>query len=228
MCGRLSLSVPTSALEERFDATAVAEFPPRYNIAPGDELAVIRDDAAAEIRAATWGLLPGWVDDPDDWPHPINARSETVDEKPSFREAYDRRRCLVLADGYYDWRDERGGSQPYRFALEDDAPFAAAGLWERWRSAGDVRTTCTILTTEPSAVVEPIHHRMPVLLAPDEEGTWLRGDETDRRRLLRPYRGDGLRAYPVSSAVNDPRNDRRSLIEPVDVGTQTGLDDFAG
>ena len=167
------------------------------------------------------------MDDPDDWPHPINARSETVDEKLSFRAAYERRRCLVLADGYYDWKGERGGKQPYRFALDDDAPFAMAGLWERWRGDGDVRTTCTILTTEPNAAVEPIHHRMPAVLSPGEERTWLRGDADERRRLLRPYDGD-LRAYPVSSAVGDPRNDGPELTEPVEIGTQTGLDDFAG
>jgi putative SOS response-associated peptidase YedK len=259
MCGRLSLHTPVPDLEARFDATATREFAPRYNVAPGDELAVIRDEAPGRgdapgdadrtdggadapgdgagtgqadeggraIDAARWGLLPGWVDDPGDWPHPINARAETIAEKPSFRDAYERRRCLVLADGYYDWRGRRGSKQPYRFALEDDAPFAMAGLWERWRRDGETRRTCTVVTTEPNEVVEPIHHRMPVVLSPGEEGVWLRGGEDERRRLLRPYPGDDLRAYPVSTAVNDPENDRPGLIEPIDVGEQAGLDDFA-
>ncbi|MGM0591106.1 MAG: SOS response-associated peptidase [Halobacteriota archaeon] len=225
MCGRTSLFTPLAELEARFDATAVEPFPPRYNIAPGEDLAVIRNDALDDIGLARWGLIPGWVDDVTDWPRPINARAETLSEKPSFRDAFERRRCLVLADGFYEWQRRPHGKRPYRVALDGDAPFAMAGLWERWGD-DDAVTTCTVVTTDANDLVAPIHDRMPVLLAPDEERTWLESDDADERRtLMDPYDGDDLVAYPISTAVNDPTYDSPGVIER-DGGGQTGLDAF--
>lgn len=225
MCGRLTLFTPQAALEERFDATASEPIEPRYNVAPRDDLAAIRNDAPDAIDALEWGLLPAWADDPDDAPRPINARAETVAEKPTFREAFRERRCLVLADGFYEWAGARGSKQPHRVALPGDEPFAMAGLWERWSSNGTTLETATVITTEPNAEVRPLHDRMAVVLEPGEEDAWLAGD--DPGALLDPYPDGELRAYPVSTAVNDPSNDRPSLSEEADVGSQSGLGDFS-
>jgi putative SOS response-associated peptidase YedK len=225
MCGRLSLAVSPGDLEARFDARAPPALGPRYNVAPGENLAAIRDDDRGRIALLEWGLVPSWADDPGSG-H-INARAETVEEKPSFRDAYENRRCLVLADGYYDWADERGrGSQPYRFTRTDEEPFAMAGIRGRRESRGEVRETAAVLTTEPNAVVEPIHHRMPVILDRDEEEQWLDGEDTGD--LLDPYSDEELRAYPVSDAVNDPSNDSPGVLEEVDPPEQTGLEEFTG
>lgn len=228
MCGRFSLFAALADLEERFGATAAEPIEPRYNIAPGDDVAVIRADAADVIDQYAWGLLPRWVDDPGDWPHPINARAETVEEKPSFREAAAQRRCLVLADGYYEWAETAGTKQPYRVTLAAGEPFAFAGLWDRWSSGDEARRTVAIVTTEANATVAPIHDRMPVILEPDEAARWLAADDPAARAdLLGPYpAGDGLETFPVSRAVNDPGNDDPSVVEPVDVGEQSGLGEF--
>ncbi|MFB6130359.1 MAG: SOS response-associated peptidase [Salinigranum sp.] len=229
MCGRISLFTSTPDLEARFDATAVREFPACYNVAPGEDLAVVTNEAPDAIDAATWGLLPAWVDDPAGWSSPINARAETLEEKPSFREAAATRRCLILVDGYYEWQggEGRGRAQPYRFSLPDDEPFALAGLWERRRSGGETRRTCAVVTTEANAVAEPVHHRMPVVLSADDEDAWLHGDADERRAVTAPDGGDDLLATPISTAINDPGNDHPGVIDPVDPGTQTGLGDFA-
>ena len=224
MCGRLSLAVSPEALAERFGVRPPTALAPRYNVAPGQPLAAIKGSARGRVDPLEWGLVPAWAEEPGSG-H-INARAETIAEKPSFRDAYANRRCLVLADGYYDWADERGrGSQPYRFVRPDRDPFAMAGIWERWEAAGEVRETVAVVTTEPNAVVEPIHHRMPVILDRSEEDRWLDGEDTDA--LLDPSPGDDLKAYPVSDAVNDPANDSPAVIEEVDPPEQTGLGDFA-
>lgn len=237
MCGRFSLFVPPSVLEERFDAEAAEPLVPRYNVAPGDDVAAIRNADQGSIDALEWGLLPSWVDDPEDFPKPINARAETLGEKPSFRDAFAERRCLVLADGFYEWKGARGAKQPYRIARVDDEPFAFAGLWETWGANGegtrgggtddDTLRTVTIVTTDANETVGAIHDRMPVILEPEEERRWLSAsDPADLHAVLDPYPDDGLEAYPVSKAVNDPANDSPDVIEPVDVGEQSGLGDF--
>jgi putative SOS response-associated peptidase YedK len=224
MCGRLSLAVPAESIAERFDTRPPPALALRYNVAPGQPLATIRGDARDRIDPLEWGLVPEWAEDAGTG-H-INARAETVAEKPSFRDAYEHRRCLVLADGYYDWADERGrGTQPYRFVRPDGEPFAMAGIWERREAPGDPPGTVAIVTTEPNGVVEPIHHRMPVILDRSEEERWLDGDDPDA--LLDPYPEDDLRAYPVSEAVNDPGNDSPTVIEEVDPPEQTGLGEFS-
>ncbi|NGM68134.1 SOS response-associated peptidase [Natronolimnobius sp. AArcel1] len=249
MCGRYTLTLERDDLEDRFGVTVDGSYTPRYNAAPGQKLPVITSDAPEEIRRLEWGLVPSWAD--DDTGGLINARAETIDEKPSFRAAYEQRRCLVPADGFYEWVEtgsdgdessgdgsgsgSNGGKQPYRVALEDDRPFAMAGLWERWEPneettqsgldafGGGVEEntaddgpleTFTIITTEPNNLIADLHHRMAVILEPGSEGKWLTAD--DPKRLLKPYAADEMRAYPVSQAVNNPANNDPALLEPLE------------
>jgi putative SOS response-associated peptidase YedK len=230
MCGRYSLFTPRADLEERFGATFESSFEPTYNAAPGQELPVIRNDAPDTVQRLSWGFVPEWANDPDDRSKPINARAETVADKPTFREAYERRRCLVPADGFYEWSDRDGSKRPYRVAFEDDRPFAMAGVWEAWEGTrtqtalgdfgdGDEDRTrriesFAVLTTEPNEVVGDLHHRMAVVLAPDAEERWLAGETVPD--LFDPYPGDEMHAYPVSTRVNSPANDGPELIEPED------------
>ncbi|RDI70369.1 SOS response-associated peptidase [Halopelagius longus] len=234
MCGRYSLFTPAEELRDRFDAEPARRLKPRYNCAPGQELPVVTNDAPEEMRFLKWGLVPGWADDRSAKDGLINARAETVDEKPSFREAFERRRCLVPADGFYEWAAPDGEKRPYRVAFEDDRPFAMAGLWERWRpertqtglgdfadggaadADPDVLETFTVVTTDPNEVVAELHDRMAVVLDPDEEETWLHGDSEEAASLLDTHPGDEMRAYPVSARVNNPANDAPDLIEPVE------------
>ncbi len=243
MCGRFSLFAPLEDLEERFDAKFEYPYERTYNAAPGQFLPVITDEHPDRIQAFTWGLVPTWAD--DDSHSPINARAETAAEKPSFRESFQgfdgsaggdaeaAGRCLVLADGFYEWTETDGERQPYRITRVDDEPFALAGLWTRWRppqtqtgldafAAGgpdgepDLVETFTILTTEPNDVVAPLHDRMAVVLSPDEERSWLTADAADAQALLEPCPASLLRAYPVSRAVNDPVNDAPNVVQEID------------
>ena len=225
MCGRYSLFAPPEAVEERFGATFHETFQPRYNAAPRQSLPVIGDDRDGEIRTMEWGLVPPWADSRDDGGF-INARAETVAEKPAFADAWEARPCLVLSSGFYEWKDtERGGTRPYRVHREDDVAFAMAGIHERWTGSSDALDTVTILTTEPNDLIEPLHHRMAVVLPREEEAAWLTGDPEDRRALCRPYPDDDLDAYPISTTVNDPANDSPGIIEP-DESEQSGLGEF--
>lgn len=227
MCGRTSLFVPRSVLEDRFEIDVPQETIPRYNIAPGDDLLSVRNDAPDSGGMLRWGLIPHWVDDPDEYSQPINARAETVDEKPFFRDAFENRRCLILADGFYEWNGERGSKEPYRIERTDQEPFAFAGLWETWGSNGDEIQTCAILTTESNDTVAPIHDRMPVMLEPDEESQWLSAEDPERvAAVCDPYPDSELHAYRISKAVNDPDNDGPEILDPAD-NSQSGLDEFA-
>jgi putative SOS response-associated peptidase YedK len=176
--------------------------------------ALVRGAAAGccELALARWGLVPSWAKDGAAGPPLINARAETVASKPSFRDAFKRRRCLIPADGFYEWRVmPDGAKQPYRIALADNGLFAFAGIWEQWRSdAGGDRDTCAIITTEANDRVRPIHHRMPVILAPEDYDIWLRGEPGAAAPLMRPH-GGSLVAYPVGRAVNNIRNDGPAL-----------------
>lgn len=222
MCGRTSLFVAQEDLEARFDARVVADggYRPRFNIAPGEPVEVITNEAVNEIDQYTWGLVLHWADDPSDGF--VNARSETAHEKPAFRDAWASRPCLVLSSGFYEWKQSNGGpKQPYRIYRENDSAFALAGLWAEWHDNNDADDgeplrTVTILTTEPNEVVEPIHDRMPVVLPQDEEETWITADPDERRDLCRPYPADDLDAYPISTLVNDPGNDDARVIEPAE------------
>ncbi|WP_247009519.1 SOS response-associated peptidase [Halorientalis litorea] len=224
MCGRTSLFAPASDLRSRFDAAVPDAYRPRYNVAPTEPVEVITADAPAEIQRFYWGLRPSWADGDDEGL--INARAETVAEKPAFADAWESRPCLVLSSGFYEWKDtERGGTRPYRVHRADDVAFAMAGIHERWTGDGDALDTVTILTTEPNDLIEPLHHRMAVVLPRDEEETWLTGGPEDRHALCRPYPDDDLDAYPISTAVNDPANDSPGIIEP-DESEQSGLGEF--
>jgi len=234
MCGRYTLMTPAGELESRFGATFEDSPAPRYNCAPGQSLPVVADDDPGQFRQFKWGLIPSWADDASVGNDRINARAETVDEKPSFSEAFEQRRCLVPADGFYEWVREGGGKQPYRVSFADDRPFAMAGLWSRWEpthtqtglgdfGAGteaqrdpDPIKSFTIVTTEPNDVVADLHHRMAVVLGPDEESTWLHGSPDEAAELLDPHPAEEWRAYPVSTRVNSPANDAPDLIEPVE------------
>lgn len=221
MCGRFSLFVPPDVLVERFDADPEVAIEARYNIAPGDQVATISNTRRGVIDAFQWGLVPDWAG--DDWTPQINARSETVAEKPAFRDAFAERRCLVLADGFYEWQSGRGAKQPYRVQRTDGDPFAFAGLWT---DRGDT-STVAIVTTTANEVVEPVHDRMPVMLGPGEERRWLAAEDAETlQALLDPFPAAQTEAYPVSTAVNDPRNDSPSVVEPVAVDEQAGLEDF--
>ena len=224
MCGRISLFVRWGVLEDRFEATAPERLAPSYNVAPSENLAVIRTDAREEIRLHEWGLQPAWADDPST--RFINARAETIDEKPSFADAAANRRCLVLADGFYEWQDRTTGRQPFRIERTDREPFAMAGLFEH----GPDATTVAVVTTTPNDVVAPIHDRMAAVLDEKAEDAWLAADDPgDRMRLLQTPDPDGFHAYPVSTALNDPGNDGPEFLERASVSDedpQTGFDDF--
>lgn len=225
MCGRFTLSHSGEAIAEAFELDEVPRIDPHYNIAPTQPAPVIRVSADHPKRQFTylyWGLIPSWAKDPKIGARLINARAETVTEKPSFRAAFKRRRCLVVADGFYEWRrSKQGGKQPYYFYLDDHQPFGFAGLWEHWEdSAGNVVESCAILTTVANETLRPIHDRMPVIVDPKDYELWLdptveRGDRL--QAILRPYANEAMKSHPVSSKVNSPRSDSPECIQPLDV-----------
>jgi putative SOS response-associated peptidase YedK len=230
MCGRFTLRTPATVLIEHFDLDVRAGrqlelFPPRYNIAPTQEIAVLRADPAENRRAASlmrWGLIPAWSKDVAPGPPLINARAETLAEKPAFRAAFRARRCLIPADGFYEWQPPtaggRGKKQPYYVHRPDGRPFAFAGLWERWKlpAGGTPIESCTIVTTAANATLRELHDRMPVVLAPCDYGLWLdpRVDEPAAlAHLLAPCGDDELVAEPVTTHVNRVANDDPKCIE---------------
>ncbi|MCB9136848.1 MAG: SOS response-associated peptidase [Caldilineaceae bacterium] len=226
MCGRFTLHTPADALATLFDLPEAPALAPRYNIAPTQPVAIVRPNAAAtgrEWALTLWGLIPSWSKDPSFGARLINARSETVAEKPSFRAAFKRRRCLIPADGFYEWQKAGKRKQPYYMGMDDGAPFAFAGLWEAWQGPdGGELQSCTILTTTPNELLEPIHNRMPVILAPEDYDDWLdhaseHPRDLDRlQHLMRPFPAEKMRAYPVSTYVNNARNEGLACIEPLD------------
>ncbi len=229
MCGRFALISDTERLAEIFglDMAAVVGIPPavpRYNIAPTQPVIAVRLSPETRQRELTffrWGLIPSWAKDMSMGARLINARSETVAEKPSFRAAFKRRRCIIPADGFYEWQKRDGRKQPFYIHATDDGVLGLAGLWEVWRDPeGNSLQTCTILTTRPNELVAPLHNRMPVILEPEDYGTWLDpGDQPELGlHLLRPYPADRLDAYPVSTLVNSPKNDSPDCIKPVEIG----------
>lgn len=220
MCGRYTLTVSGDALAESFELPEIPELSPRYNIAPTQEVPAVRVEQEGGPRRLTplrWGLIPFWADDPSIGNRMINARAETVTEKPSFRTSFKKRRCLVVADGFYEWKKAEGGAkQPYYIRLEDGEPFAFAGLWDRWQREGEEIHSFTILTTQPNDLVKPLHNRMPVILPREAYDLWLDPGVSDADRLLpllAPYDPEAMEAYPVSRYVNSPANDSPRCIE---------------
>jgi putative SOS response-associated peptidase YedK len=217
MCGRFSLTAAPEWVAEHFGLTEVPALQPRYNIAPTQDVAVVRvGEGGRRLDEIRWGLLPASMPDPG--APLINARSETVMERPSFRPAFLARRCLVPADGFFEWKRVNGRKQPIYFMLRDHEPFAFAGLWESWTASdGNPVESCTILTTEPNPLVRPVHDRMPVILAAAGHEPWLASEsdpEKDLLPLLRPYPPDAMQAYPVSPVVNSAEPDSPECIEP--------------
>ncbi|MCD4685451.1 MAG: SOS response-associated peptidase [Anaerolineae bacterium] len=222
MCGRFTLTeLAPDVITELFNLGGdVPSLSPRYNIAPSQPVAtVIRNADSGENRLAImrWGLIPSWAKDHKVGNRLINTRSETVHEKPSFRAAFKRRRCLVLADGFYEWQKVGNHKQPVYITLKQNEPFAFAGLWELWTdgATGDEHITCTIITTRPNNFMQPIHRRMPVILPREHYDHWLRPDQEPEvlRALMEPYPDEAMVAWPVSRRVNSPANDDPALIE---------------
>ena len=222
MCGRFTLRTPAHRLAEAFGVDALPNLAPRYNIAPTQDVVAIRHaDDGRELTMLRWGLIPGWAKDPAIGARMINARAETVAEKPSFRAAFRQRRCLVAADGFYEWRKTaeapKAPKQPYYIRLASGEPFAIAGLWERWRDpAGETVESCTLITTEANPELASIHHRMPVILAPADYDAWLEPHPASAAALhdlLRPYPGAEMVAFPIGRHVNNVRNDDPACIE---------------
>jgi putative SOS response-associated peptidase YedK len=220
-------------LEALFGITIPGDLPPRYNIAPGQPVAAVRPNAGGggdagggrELTLFQWGLIPSWSKDPAIGSRMINARAETAAEKPSFRAAMKRRRCLIPASGFYEWAKAGPAKQPYFFHMKDNRPFALAGLWERWLSEdGSELETCAILTTSPNALVENIHQRMPVIIAPEDYDPWL--DPANEKpatlqHLLRPFPAEEMETIPVSCRVNDPKNDDPACVEAAGASEST-------
>jgi putative SOS response-associated peptidase YedK len=191
---------------------------PRYNIAPTQDVAVIFDESPRTLSAAKWGLIPSWSKDPSIGARMINARAETLDEKPSFRGLLKKRRCLIPADGFYEWRKNADETKtPMRITLASGEAFALAGLWDVWKTPeGEWLKTCTIITTEPNALMAPIHNRMPAVLTREAEAEWLNKANDDPgylKSLLVPYPVEAMRAYEVSRRVNSVKNEEPAVIE---------------
>ena len=233
MCGRFTLASDPAALQQTFfNFDVPINLSPRYNISPTQDVAVIANTSTdteihpemGQVAFFHWGLIPSWAKDPKIGNRMINARSETLAEKPSFRNAYKRRRCLILADGYYEWKQIPGDrrKQPVYIRLQSEKPFALAGLWETWQADGmdaPIRS-CTIITCPPTALLEKIHHRMPVILPQDAYAAWLSADEGSAdslQPLLVPYADEEMEAYFVSTFVNRPTNDSPECIAPFEV-----------
>jgi putative SOS response-associated peptidase YedK len=219
MCGRYELHTHPAALALAFGLSALPPVKPRYNIAPMQDVPVIRraKSGERELTFVRWGLVPRWAKDPSIGSRMINARAETLAEKPSFRTALRRHRCLIPADGFYEWKVIPGaGKQPLHIGMKDAVPFALAGLTERWLSPeGEVLDTCTVITTSANALLAPLHDRMPVIVAPEEYARWLDVAVEDVADLFAPYPPDAMTYYPVSTRVNAVRNDDASLIVAV-------------
>ena len=224
MCGRYSQSQSAEIIAQAFQVDNVPTLKPRYNIAPTQSVPTVLQTSAStnrQFKMLHWGLIPSWAKDSKMGARLINARAETVAEKPAFRSAFKQRRCLVLADGFYEWQqqEDKKQKQPFYIRLSDERPFAFAGLWEHWEDAtGEEIESCSLLTTEPNELMSSIHNRMPVILEPKDYDLWLDPDVKKPellQPLLRSYASEEMTAYPVSKAVNKPSNDSTECIEPI-------------
>lgn len=221
MCGRFTLTVDPAEIADTFgNFTFPTQFAPRYNIAPTQPVLAIPNDAKNKADFFIWGLIPSWAKDPSIGNKLINARGETIAEKPSFRGGFKYKRCLILADGFYEWKTHPGAKTktPYFIHMKDRQPFAFAGLWDEWQSPeGSSVRTCTIITTEPNELMSSLHNRMPVILDPKDYDLWL--DATPQTpdkliHLIKPFPTESMSAHPVSTLVNKPGNDRPECVVP--------------
>lgn len=222
MCGRFTLTVDPADLQEAFPGLCIPEASlyPRYNIAPSQPIAIILNKGGYSLEFCIWGLIPSWAKDPSIGSRMINARSETIAEKPAFRAPFRRHRCLIPADGFYEWQSTPNSKikTPFFISLKSRQPFSLAGIWDTWSSPdGSNIHTCCIITTHPNEIVAPIHNRMPVILPQTAQEQWLDPAQTSAEvllPLLRPYEASEMQAYPVSRLVNDPKNDAPECIIP--------------
>jgi putative SOS response-associated peptidase YedK len=222
MCGRFTLTVDPAELQEAFgDFIFPKQFAPRYNIAPTQPILAIPNDEKNTADFFVWGLIPSWAKDPAIANKLINARGETIAEKPSFRGSFKYKRCIILADGFYEWKAQEGAKTktPYFIHMKDRKPFAFAGLWDEWRSPdGGTLRTCTIITTAPNELMSTLHSRMPVILNRADYAQWLDAAPQPQPEsllpLIQPFPSDKMSAYPVSTMVNAPGNDRPECIQP--------------
>lgn len=224
MCGRFTLRTPIHLLAEQFAAILDATLETRFNIGPSQLVAVVRARPESvppqrHLAAIRWGLIPSWAKEPSIGNRLINARAETVAEKPAFRAAFRRRRCLVPADGFFEWQRRGEGKQPYYIQMADERPFAFAGLWDAWEGAGhDFVESCTIVTTSANQLIAPIHDRMPVILAEESYQAWLDpagADLKELKSLLVPFDTLRMKVHPVSRYVNRPGNEGPECIAPL-------------
>jgi len=221
MCGRFALKAPPRSIQEHFHLPETDNLSPRYNIAPSQAVAVARQLTGQSFRQLDllrWGLIPGLARDIKIGYKLINARPETLAQKPSYRAAFKKRRCLIAADGFYEWKHSGKAKQPFYLHLKNDAVFGFAGLWEAWRSAeGNMVESCTIITTEPNKLLRDIHDRMPAILHPDQYETWLQNSTPEHllQQLLMPYPAEMMEAYRVGPEVNSPKNDAPACMLPL-------------
>ena len=221
MCGRFTLRTPAKELMKAFRLAEAPDLMPRYNVAPTQQVAAIRlnpETGTRQLSMFRWGLVPSWADDPKIGYGMINARAESVAMKPAYRSAFKKGRCLVIADGFYEWKKAGAKKQPYLIQLRDNEPFAFAGLAEHWHLGDDTIDSCTIITTEPNELMEGIHDRMPVILPSEDYDLWLDPDFHGQGKLLEmlmPYPAEEMKAFPVSTVVNNPRNESRECVEAV-------------
>ncbi|MDF1526942.1 MAG: SOS response-associated peptidase [bacterium] len=222
MCGRFVQFTLFPLLEKEFSLKFGADIPlrPSYNIAPTQDVPVVVNDGGNRLITCRWGLIPPWAKDPSIGNRMINARAETLTEKPSFKGSLKKHRCLIVADGFYEWEKTASGKTPIYITMKDGRPLGFAGLYSDWRPPeGEAIRTCTIVTTEPNELLEPIHNRMPVIIKPDDRDRWLDPAEQDPEKLtplLIPYPAKELEAWEVSRAVNSPGNDGPANIKPLE------------
>ncbi|HKF72523.1 MAG TPA: SOS response-associated peptidase [Stellaceae bacterium] len=223
MCGRFVLKAPFSELVRLYNVTNNLNLEPRYNIPPTEDVPVVRSrDGKRTLDMLRWGLVPWWAKDIKVSFSNINAKAETVAEKPAFRDAFKEHRCIIPADGFYEWKKlDAKAKQPYAIVMKDRSVFGFAGLWERWknRASGETVQSCAIVTTTPNEVSAPIHDRMPAILAPENYARWLGEEPTEPCQLfamLKPYPAEAMEAYPVSTRVGNVKNTEAALFEPLE------------
>ncbi|WP_445508918.1 SOS response-associated peptidase [Rossellomorea marisflavi] len=219
MCGRFSLIESVHELQQQFEFDLSADLQPRFNIAPSQEVfSIISDGKKRRGGMLRWGLVPHWAKEAKIGYKMINARAEGINEKPSFREPFRKKRCLIIADGFYEWKKVDDRKQPYRFVMKDGKPFAFAGLWEAWKKGDAPLHTCTIITTTPNALTEDVHDRMPVILKRTDYARWLDPSNQavdELKSLLVPYPAEEMELYAVSELVNSPKNDVADVLSPL-------------
>jgi putative SOS response-associated peptidase YedK len=218
MCGRFAFTeTKIETLKKRFDIKkAPPVLHPRYNISPTQDIYAILNESPDALSVIRWGLVPFWAKDIKIGSRMINARAETLAEKPAFRSSIKNKRCLILADSFYEWKRELRSKRPFRIMLKDESLFAFAGIWDAWEKDGNHLTSCAIITTDSNSIVSPIHDRMPVILSRENEKAWI-SDISVKGALsmLKPYDPKSMRAYEISALVNSPSNDTPKVLEPI-------------